>query len=99
MGRDDELFPVNRLGQSQKVEKKINRMDVNDIGTPDMPDHARCDRIALRAEKRDPNDVDLAEPVGLRQPTRRAEQAVEGNHEDVVSAGGLAGREIFDGRF
>ena len=97
MGGGHQRPAVQELGQGERVEEEVDRVDVDDVGVPDPAEEARRQRIARRAAERHALDRDPVHPLGGREPQARLrEQAVEGQHPDVVAEAYLLAGEVGD---
>ncbi|GJD80245.1 hypothetical protein NBEOAGPD_3486 [Methylobacterium gregans] len=97
MGGGDERPAVQRLGEGERVEEEVDRVNVDDVGALQPAEEARRQGIARRASEGDALDRDAVDRLPGREPqTRFREQAIEGQHADIVAEAHLLAREVGD---
>lgn len=89
---------MERGGLRQVIAEKINAMYVDDVRAADVAKGRECNRIALRSEERNSDDVDAVAQfaAALAWCVGRIEQSVQRDDANVMTVGRLFGRERVD---
>jgi hypothetical protein len=101
MSRDHESPAMEGLCPGEVIEKKVDRVNMDDVGALDVSEHRKRDGIALGAEIWDANDFDAAHILDGRQffPMWGVEQAVERDDSYALASGRLRGGKVRDDVF
>jgi hypothetical protein len=92
---------MERFGPCQEIEKKIDRMHVENIGIANMPQDRGRQGITFRAKIRNSNDFQPVYVFGTEQafPFGRAKDTVKRDNSHLVTALALRPRKLHDDVF